>query len=238
MPREKVLYAFIALTALALLNGAQPAEAVTVMRVSSCLPTNHDLTQTYLKGFHEPFNQLAKGEAKLRYIGGPEITPARQQASALERGLIDLIFCPPAYYQGIVSEAGVLPLSNLSPKQLREKGVVKLLQPVWAKKLNAMILGWCCYGTEFHIYTIFEPKQSSTTGLDLSGRKMRSTGSYNAFFKAMGATPINMSASVIVKMLRSASASVWHTALSCPGLFSMNTESWCSFMSDSSSCAL
>lgn len=197
MAKKKTLFAFFTATALTVLALAPLSGAAMVLKVSSCLPTNHDLTETYLKAFHEPFNQLAKGEVKLDYIGGPEVTPPRKQATALKRGLIDVIFCPPAYYQGIVAEAGVLPLSNLPPKKLRETGAFDLLQPIWAKELNASILGWCCYGIDFHIYTTFEPKESMTTGLDLSGVKMRSTGSYNAFFKAMGATPVNMSATEI-----------------------------------------
>lgn len=173
------------------------ATAAPVLTVSSCLPTNHDLTETYLKTFHEPFNERAKGEAELKYIGGPEVTPRKKQAPALKRGLVDLIFCPAGYYEGLVSEAGVLSLSNLPTNRLRERGALDLLQPVWAKKLNAMILAWCCYGVDFHIYTTFEPKESKATGLDLSGIKMRSTATYNPFFKAMGAIPVNMSATEI-----------------------------------------
>ena len=29
----------------------------------------------------------------LKYLGGPEVTPFRKQASLLKRGLVDLIFC-------------------------------------------------------------------------------------------------------------------------------------------------
>lgn len=197
MFKETALYVLAVVTALGVLALAPQAEAGTVLKISSCLPRNHDQTETYLKTYHKPFNQLAKGEAKLNFIGGPEVTPAKKQASALKRGLVDLIFCPSGYYEGIVNEAGLLSLSNLSTKQLRANGVIKLLQPVWAKKLNAKILAWCCYGVNFYIHTTFKPKESRATGLDLSGVKMRSTGLYNALFKAMGAIPVRMSATEI-----------------------------------------
>ena len=57
-----------------------------------------------------------------------------------------------------------------------------------------MILGWCCYGVDFHIYTTFKPKESTKTGLDLSGHKMRSTATYRPFLSAMGAIPVTMAA--------------------------------------------
>jgi len=191
------LFVSAVLTAFVLVALAPQAEAGTVLKISSCLPKNHDQTETYLETFHKQFNQLAKGKAKLNYIGGPEGTPRKKQGAALKRGLVDLIFCPMGYFEGSVNEARLLSLSNLSPKQLRANGAYEMLQQAWAKNLNAKILGWCCYGVDFHIYTTFKPKESRTTGLDLSGVKMRSTSLYNPFFKAMGAIPINMSATEI-----------------------------------------
>ena len=38
-----------------------------------------------------------------------------------------------------------------------------------------------------------KPKLSKTTGLDLTGKKMRTTPLYTPFFKAMGATTKNIS---------------------------------------------
>lgn len=202
MLKGTALFISSVLTAFVLVALAPWAEAGTVLKVSSCLVKNHDQVETYFEAFHKPFNRLAKGEAKLNYIGGPEVTPRKKQASALKRGLIDLIFCPAAYYSGIVNEARLLALSNQSTKQLRANGGYDILQRGWAKNLNAKILGWCCYGVDFHIYTTFKPKESRTTGLDLSGVKMRSTGLYNQLFKAMRAIPVNISATELYTALQ------------------------------------
>ena len=105
-----------------------------------------------------------------------------------------MIFCPMGYYEGMVPEAGLTSVTNLSTKELRDNGAIDQLQPVWAKKFNGMILGWCCYGVDFHIYTTFKPKESTKTGLDLKGYKMRSTATYRPFFTAMGAIPVSMAA--------------------------------------------
>jgi len=170
------------------------AQAEVVLKITHCLPTTHNQVETYFAGFHNPFNERNKGEVRLHLLGGPEVTPHKKQGPSLKRGLVDMIFCPMGYYEGMLPEAGLTSVTNLSTKQLRENGAIDMLQPAWIDKLNGKILGWCCYGVDFHIYTTFKPKVSDKTGLDLSGYKMRSTATYNPFFKAMGATPINMSA--------------------------------------------
>ena len=187
------LGAFVAIT-FALFVLAAAAQAAVTLRLSTCLAKTHDQVETYFQAFFEPFNKMAEGEAKIHYVGGPEVTPRKKQGPALRRGLVDMIFCPMGYFEGMVAEAGLTSVTNLSTKELRDNGAIDQLQPVWKDKFNGKILGWCCYGVDFHIYTTFKPTESTKTGLDLKGYKMRSTATYNPFFKAMGAIPINMAA--------------------------------------------
>ena len=83
--------------------------------------------ETYFEGFHDPFNKMAKGEAKLHYVGGPEVTPRQKQGNALKRGLVDMIFCPMGYFEGMVAEAGLMSVTNLHTKVLRENGAIDQL---------------------------------------------------------------------------------------------------------------
>jgi len=69
------------------------AQAATTLKVSTCLARNHDYIQAYFQTFFEPLN-AAKTDLKLRYLGGPEVTPRQKQAPAMKRGLIDIIVCP------------------------------------------------------------------------------------------------------------------------------------------------
>jgi TRAP-type C4-dicarboxylate transport system substrate-binding protein len=186
------LGAFAAAFALFVLAAA--AQAVETIKVSTCLAKTHDQVETYFQVFFDKFNEVAKGEAKLHYVGGPEVSPRQKQGPALRRGLVDMIFCPMGYYEGMVPEAGLTSVTNLSTKELRDNGAIDQLQPVWAKKFNGRILGWCCYGVDFHIYTTFKPKESTKSGLDLTGRKMRSTATYRVFFSVMNAIPVTMAA--------------------------------------------
>ena len=190
--KKLALGAFAAAFALFVLAAA--AQAEVTLKVSTCLAKTHDQVETYFQVFFDKFNEVAKGEAKLHYVGGPEVSPRQKQGPALRRGLVDMIFCPMGYYEGMVPEAGLTSVTNLSTKELRDNGAIDQLQPVWAKKFNGRILGWCCYGVDFHIYTTFKPKESTKSGLDLTGRKMRSTATYRVFFSVMNAIPVTMAA--------------------------------------------
>jgi TRAP-type C4-dicarboxylate transport system substrate-binding protein len=169
---------------------ASYASAETTLKVSTCLARNHDQIVTYFNHFHDPVNKARNG-ITLHYLGGPEITPESKQAAAVQRGLIDMIVCPSAYYAGMVPEALVTSISNQGHRELRANGAYDLMNIAWAKGAGMRIIAWPFWqGTMFHVYLTKEPKIGRKTGLDLSGQKIRSTPLYNAFLKAMGATPV------------------------------------------------
>lgn len=171
--------------------GAQGALAATSLKLSSCLPKNHDQVEAFFATF---VAKMKKDESilKLNYKGGPEITPAKKQPGAMQRGLIDIITCP-SYYPGLVPEQGALTPSTASPARLRENGGYDMMQEAWGKGMNTHILGWGNHGGAFfHFYLGFEPKLDKKTGFQFEGLKLRSTNIYNPFLIVMGATPINM----------------------------------------------
>ena len=184
--------AMVGLAAVAgLCLATQGALAATSLKLSSCLPKNHDQVEAFFATF---VAEMKKDESivKLNYKGGPEITPRTKQASALQRGLLDVIICP-TYYPGLVPEQSALTPSTASPARLRQNGGYDMLQKAWGEGMNARILGWGNHGgAQFHFYLGFEPKLDKKTGFQFEGLKMRSTNIYNPFLVAMGATPINM----------------------------------------------
>ncbi len=162
------------------------------IKVSTCQIRTHDHVIVFLNEFLKPAQDNDIG-LKLRYIGGPEITPFRKQGGALKRGLIDLIFCPTPYYGADLPEARLLGAHNKSLEEMRSNGAYDLLREAWDKGLNAHILAWPAFNVStFYVYTKFKPKLSKTTGIDLKGVKMRSTGLYKPFLAAMGAIPISI----------------------------------------------
>lgn len=179
--------------AAAALAWSLPAQAGSTIKVSTCQIKTHDHVIVFLNEFLKPAQDNKIG-LKLRYIGGPEITPFRKQGGLMKRGLIDLIFCPSPYYGADLPEARLLGAHNVSLEEIRKSGGYKMMQEAWNKGLNAHILAWPAYGVStFHIYTKFKPKLSKTTGIDLTGRKMRSTGLYKPLLAGLNAIPVAIS---------------------------------------------
>jgi TRAP-type transport system periplasmic protein len=172
---------------------AMPAHAGQVnLKVTTCLARNHDYTQAFMQTFVEPFN-AKKADVHLTYLGGPEVTPFKEQASSLKRGLVDMILCPSAYYGGLFGEARLPGAQSASIAEIRKNGAWDMMEQAWNQHLNAHILAWVFdEGQIFYTYFTEKPKESTKTGLDLTGMKIRSTGLYNPFLKAMGATTIVM----------------------------------------------
>jgi len=189
MIRKTLITPVLATTAIALGAVSLPAQAKE-LSMTACFQKNHDYVVTMFDTFLNPLNGK-KGAVSVKYLGGPEVTPWQKQGQSLKRGLVDMIFCPSAYYGGQMA-AGRLPgAHNRSLDEIRANGGWDLMQKAWAKGMNAHILAWTHFqGQRFYIYTLFKPKLSTDTGIDLKGRKMRVTGLYKAFMIKMGATPV------------------------------------------------
>ncbi len=183
-----VAAAGIALTALSI-----PAVAATEIKALACFQRNHDYVNALHEHFIDPINK-ANGPVKIKYKGGPEVIPWKGQGSAIQRGLIDMIYCPGTYYSGILAEGRLPGAHNKSLEEIRSNGGWDMMQEAWAKGLNSHVVAWTFqHGQRFYVYTLFEPKLSKKTGIDLTGVKMRSTGLYKAFMRKMGATPVVIS---------------------------------------------
>lgn len=169
---------------------AIPASAVTELKVTTALGTQHDQSTAFFETFMAKMKE-DESLVKLNYIGGPEVTPNRKQGPAMMRGLIDIIMSPSTYYAPLVPEARLTGISNVSPQEWRRNGGYDIMAKAWAERLNAVILGWGnFYGfNQFFIWTVNKPELSKETGIDLTGKKMRTTPLYTPFFKAMGAIP-------------------------------------------------
>ena len=166
-----------------------PAQAADELKVSTALGQKHDQSKAFFTTFLDPM-KADQSEVVLNYIGGPDVTPNKKQGPAMKRGLIDIIMSPSTYYSNLVPEARLTGIATVTPQQWRKNGGHKMMSEAWGKKLNAVILGWGnFYGpNQFYIWMKDKPKLSKKTGIDLTGKRMRTTNLYTPFFKAMGAT--------------------------------------------------
>lgn len=192
MNSKCLIRAFGLLSAVALMPVASAQAATVTLRTTTCLRQSHAHTQAFLKTFVNPLN-ARKADVRIKYLGGPEVTPVKEQGNALKRGLIDMISCPAPYYGGMFPEARIPGTQNVPVEQIRKNGGFAMFQKIWNEKLNGHILAWVYSADKFYTYFRIKPKFSKKTGLDLEGIKMRATGLYNPFLKAMGATTVTMS---------------------------------------------
>lgn len=142
--------------------------------------------------FVVPFNERARGVARIRYLGGPEVIPQRQMVYALKRGVVDLYFGAATYMLGLAPEADAFLAASVTPQQARDNGAFDAIQSVWADKLNAYFLGWHQTGPKLHIFTMTEPQLFPTGQPDLAGVRVRTTPTYRAFLEAVGTIPVDI----------------------------------------------
>jgi TRAP-type C4-dicarboxylate transport system substrate-binding protein len=168
----------------------------TLKSVTSLQQTNV-LTKSFRAKFEAPLNQSAKGVLQVKYLGGQEIVPPRKAVTALRRGQFDILHSPTAYYIGTVPEGYGLLASNQGPRVLRTNGGWELLQKIYLEKAGAHLLAWGENMTSYNMYLSKRPKLDADGVPDLTGMKMRATGTYRPLFRALGATTINIKSSEI-----------------------------------------
>jgi len=175
---------------------ASIAQTKTLNAVTGLQQTNI-LAKSYLEKFVKVLNSV-NGPVKINYAGGQEVVPPRKAAAALKRGQFDMLSSPTAYYIGTVPEGYALLASNQGPRVLRTNGGWELLQKIYAEKSGAHLLSWGANMTSYNMYLWKEPKIGKDGLPDLTGYKMRATGTYRPLFRALGATTINIKSSEVI----------------------------------------
>lgn len=175
------------------------AQAESTLKAVAAFPKTNAQTISFLK-FIDYVNGKEKGILHIDYIGGPEVTPPNKQPIALRNGLFDLLFGPPAYYLGLFPEGDAMD-GTKSPVESRAVGGFKMIDAAARKKLGATFLGRFNFGIYLNVFLRDKPSFKPNGDLDLHGQKIRSSGSYLDFLKALGATPVTMPTSEIYTAL-------------------------------------
>ena len=166
------------------------ADEVTLKAYTST-ESNLIYSQIFLEEFVAKVNEAGKGIVQINYIGGPEVTPADKSAQAIERGIVDISYGPAGYYNGVVPEGYALTASEKNAAQLRADGGFELLDQIWQDRINARILAWGISDTGYSLFFSEMPKIDEAH-LDLSGMKIRSSGTYKPMIDALGGTPVSI----------------------------------------------
>jgi TRAP-type C4-dicarboxylate transport system substrate-binding protein len=173
------------------LISANQAQAKTItIKAISAWPTNDGSVKEDYLGFIENANKAFKekypGQLEIKYIGGPETIPTRDQPEAIRVGTVDMYFGTPAYYVGIAPAANTSKMTQLTPWEERESGAHALFDEIHRKKLDAVYLGRLGNQIPFQLWLNVKVK----TPDDIKGLRIRVSPMYIDFTKALGATPI------------------------------------------------
>lgn len=164
---------------------AAGAQEVTLNAVHFT-PTQVSYARSFLK-FVDKVNQRGKGVVQIKVRGGPEILPLAQLGEAQKNGVVDMINCPAGPYLNLVPEGEVFSATTKKPWELRANGGFALINEIYAKKGNAIVLAHVDGGAGFHVFTTDEPQRSADGGVDWSKLKIRSAALYRDFLESLGA---------------------------------------------------
>ncbi len=171
------------------------ANAETVLKAASFLPSNLALTKDFLS-FVDTIN-AELDDVEIDFVGGPESIPGEKQPQALQRGVLDISYISPSRFAGIAPEGDALLGSNLTLEELHESGAFDALDKIFQEKASVKILAVHHQGLDYNIYLKNEPKFTADGVPDLSGLTIRTSATYREFLDVLGATPVSVPGSEI-----------------------------------------
>ncbi|MBW1971784.1 MAG: TRAP transporter substrate-binding protein DctP [Deltaproteobacteria bacterium] len=166
---------------------AVPANAkVKVLKAVSFLPKNHPLC-AMIHVWVNRVNDKCKDAIKIDWVGGPEVIPGFDQAEALRKNTVQVIFNPTAYYAPIFPEGNAFPLSKLTMQEERKPGGFYDFMVKRHKRIGMMFIGTWLYDP-FYL-RVNRPVKSVK---DLKGLKMRTAALYDKMMKKLGMIPVTV----------------------------------------------
>lgn len=173
-------------TTLALGSLGLHANEVTLKAVSAFDLDTH--MSHRFKSFVDKVNEEGKGLVQIQIVGGPESIPAFEVGNAVRSGVVDLANSTGSFHANLVPEGLAMFITDRSIQELRENGGHALMDKIHQDKANMRWFARVRDGMQFHIYSN-KPIDST----NLKGFKLRSAPVYLAFFRSLGATPLQTS---------------------------------------------
>ncbi|MEX2455484.1 MAG: TRAP transporter substrate-binding protein DctP [Rhodospirillaceae bacterium] len=171
-----------------------PASAKDTLTAVTGLERTNVLSESFISQFADKVTQ--SGAATISYLGGQEVVPPDKAAGALRRGQFDMLHSPSSYYIGTLPEAYALLAGNQGPAAIRKNGGWELLEKIFLEKTGAHLLAWGENMTSYNMYLAKMPPMKDGMP-DLTGFKMRATGTYRPLFRALGGSTINIKSSEV-----------------------------------------
>lgn len=192
--RHKVLGAWLAVLLAIPSSSAWTAERLRVVGTWDRNFYSIEILRAWITEFRR--SEAAKTVGiRLRFLGGPEVTPAPEQMTAVRNGVFDMMFGAAGYYLGRVPEGAVLYASEFGPTEARERGALDVLDQIYQERAGVKLLAWLGGEVGYHLWTIDKPSFGPDGMPDLTGLKIRSSPLYEDWLRSLGATPVSIEAS-------------------------------------------
>ncbi|MBM4195796.1 MAG: hypothetical protein FJ197_01675 [Gammaproteobacteria bacterium] len=185
----------------AALLAALPAAAEEVrLRLGSAWSSRQNFTADFLR-YVDAVNAAGRGVVRIDFLGGPEVIPEQQMLYALRRGAIDMVFGGMTYFLGQLPEGDAIYGATISPEQARVSGALDALQPYWASRANARLIGWVQTGIGSQVFLREAPPLRADGLPDLDGLLIRTSPSHREFVKSLGGRPVQIPLSEVYTAL-------------------------------------
>lgn len=157
-----------------------------VLKAVTAWPANDRMSTAPFFMFQAMANKQLKEKLRIEYLGGPEVIPSFDLIEAVKNGVIDIASLSGAYYQRVLPEAGVLNLSKLNHREMRQSGFYDAFNQIHQKKVN--VFYYAHTNGEGIKYAIYLKKKIEKP--DFTGLKLRGSPFYVPLIKALGAAPV------------------------------------------------
>jgi len=180
--------AILAATTAACLAAFAPAAAAQEVKLGavSFVPNNNAFGKPFVE-FVEKLNAAAKGSMSIEIKASGSMSPFTM-ANAVKTGVVDMANLPSTFYQNLLPVGDALKMIQKSPKEMRENGAMDFINKLHMDKAGLVYIGHWGSNVPFHLYL----RDKKIDNIDLNGLRIRITPVYRAFFRALGATVVQM----------------------------------------------
>jgi len=168
------------------IGNVQAAEPVVLKGVTP-LAKNDDMLMGWA-WLAEEIPKRSNGEIVLKWLGGLEAIPQKQQPAALKKGVVTMSYIIGAHTSKLLPEASAIELTQITPWEARKNGFYDRMVEHF-KKINMMYLGATSAPFGYGLYAnikIENPRDG------FKGVRMRVNPTYKALIKVLGITPVSM----------------------------------------------
>ncbi|MDA8125180.1 MAG: TRAP transporter substrate-binding protein DctP [Deltaproteobacteria bacterium] len=138
--------------------------------------------------FANKLKEKSKGALTLNWIGSSEAIPQADQPTAVKNGVIDFHFAAFSAYEKVLPVTIGAPLNQHTPMEDRKNGVYDF----WTKAFEGFGVRYLGVSHSPGNYYFFLKKPIKNPKTDFKGMKLRTSNTYVAFIRALGAVPVTV----------------------------------------------